>query len=287
MRFAAILLPINLLIATSHGHNYKENPPNHKRSVFSSERDVYARSLEKRLTVPPMVDYTLNINVTEPVPETNKNKVSISSMADFFLPHVYKKLASVSNYFVTSDMKSMVYFDKDLKNWILHQFEANTSDWEPATGAGIPLARCLCSTYGSGGYVSSLLDVSVYAESTYSTPLEVMLINMENEVIASLGTGLNLGSAIGFTGSVTCDIAKGQFAQPYLYPYYFTVPEGERIRARFIDGKGLETYGEWEKIPSFLRLVSAALLECAIGNTSSVCEPNVPEFLQFADIQGL
>ena len=213
----------------------------------------------------------LQITLTDPLKSTKK-KVSILSMADFALPKLKKKLADTSNYFITSNKENLVYFDKVLKNWVMHTFNGASSHMSPGPGAGIPLARCLSSAHGGDGYVTTQLEATVYAESTGVAPMDIMLPETQLDVVASLSSGFIVGRAAGYTGAVTCNVRQGQYVQPYLYPYFFEVPLGRRAKLRYEDGKGLEPFGDWEDTPSFLRVVSTGLVECAIGNDSLVCD---------------
>lgn len=227
---------------------------------------------------PLLAQSGLNISLEDPIPPTKKNKIIIQSIADFVLPRVLKKLLDVSNYFITTDKESLVYYDKGMKDWVLHTFDGTSTQMIPSPGMGIPLARCLSTAHGGNGYVTTQLDISVYAETTASAPVELMLPETQVDVLATFSSGLSIGGAASFTGSVTCNAVQGQYTQPYLYPYFFEIPRGRRIRTRYIQNKGLETYGEWKETPPIQRLVATALLECAVGNDTSICDHSVPRF---------
>lgn len=218
----------------------------------------------------------INITISDPVPPTKKKNILIRSIADFALPRVLKKLSDVSNYFISADKDSIVYFDKDIKNWVLHTFDGASTQMLPSPGMGVPLARCLSTAHGGNGYVTAQLDLSVYADMSLSAPVEVMLLETQVDVLATLSSGMTVGGAASFTGSVTCNAAPGQYTQPYLYPYFFEVPRGRRVRTRYVENKGLENFGEWTETPAMQRLVATALLECAVGNDTSICDHSVP-----------
>lgn len=218
----------------------------------------------------------LKVTLTDPIYKQEKKKMKISSLAEFISPKVHRKLVNIANYFVTADNGTFVYFDKDLRSWVFQSFKEDISKLAPKTGQRIPLSRCISTVHGGEGYVATQLDASVYAESTINTPIDLILLVSTADVLASVGSGLSLGSAVGFTGSVTCIVGPNKYAQPYLYPYYFDVPKGQRIKAKFIEKKGFEVYGNWEETPSFQRIVATGLLECAIGNDSSVCDSMIP-----------
>lgn len=250
-------------------------------SALSPLRNSYSRRSHSDLTPRskislPLLSNHLDIKLSGEVPPVKRNKVVLTSIADFIVPKVHKRLTNISNFFVTADSESLVYFDRELKNWILQKFHKTSNSMTPIAGMRIPLSRCLSTAFGGPGYVSTQLDVSVYAEYTFSSPTELKLLAKQNEVIASLSHGFHLGTAAGFTGLVVCNAAPGQYVQPYLYPYFFEVPRGKRCKARYVEGKGLEPVGEWEDTPSYLRIVANGLLECAIANSSSVCESIIP-----------
>lgn len=218
----------------------------------------------------------LKVTLTDPIHKQKRKRISINSLAEFLLPKIHKQLVNEINYFITADNGTFVYFDKKLRSWVLQYFKEDISRLSPKRGQRIPLSRCLSTVHGGEGYVAAQLDASVYAESTFNTPVEFILLASTTEVLASIGSGLSLGSAAGFTGSISCILGPGQYAQPYLYPYYFQVPEGQRIKAKYVENKGLELFGDWEETPSFLKIIASGLLECAIGNEPNVCDSIIP-----------
>ncbi|WPK24060.1 hypothetical protein PUMCH_001316 [Australozyma saopauloensis] len=284
MRFPipASLTVLTLLtgIVTAENSQYKEL----QDEIFATKSDlyldkfpeIYRRSLNTRSSARSVRSNELKVTITDPVPQTSKTKIVIESITDFLNPKLQKRLSNISNYFITSNRETLIYFDRELKEWMLHKFKEKTSDIAPKAGDKIALARCLSTAHGGSGYVTSQLDVSVYAESTFASPIDVILMDAENTVIASLSFGLNLGGAAGFTGSITCNAVEGQFVQPFLYPYFFQVPPGRRIKVRVDDDKGLETQGEWHDTALFLRVLARGLLECAVGSDSSICQSSIP-----------
>lgn len=229
-----------------------------RRSQFSPSSSIPLKHLE--------------VTLTDPISRRQGNNIKISSIAEVLAPNFHKKLLDVTNYFLTADNSTIVFFDKDLRSWVLQQFDEAISDLMPKRGRRISLARCLSTEHGGGGYVTAQLDASVYAEGTFTGAFELILLVSTTEVLASLGAGSSMGSAAGYTGSVSCILGSGQYAQPYLYPYFFDIPKSKRIKAKYIENKGLELYGKWQEMPSFLKIIARGLLECAIGNDSSVCD---------------
>ena len=229
----------------------------------------------------------LKVILGRPIKSSAFHEVKINSIDDFKDQKIFSLLKKKRNTFATSDKLIIIYYERENRSWYLQTYDPSTLSKSLAMGKRIALSKCINSVDGGTGAVSSLFRASVHMDSHVQTPSD--LINpANNNVILSMAGRIQVGNTIKVSGTVTCILGDKQFAQPYVYPLYFQVPEGKKAQIRFENGNGIKVVGSWEKTPAFSKLAAASpLIECHIGNSSHVCDPGAGEGLRIADLKNL
>lgn len=213
------------------------------------------------------------------------HKVVIKGLEDFKTEKMKRLIKNKRNTFVTRDRLIIIYYEKEHKSWYMQQYDPKLFSQSLLLGKKVALSSCMNAIHGRTGYVSSMYKASIHLDGSIQLPSD--FINPSNHnVILALSGQVQSGGSFKISGTVTCNFDTGYFAQPYMYPLYIQIPEGNRIRVKHHSSKGIVTKGEWEKTPSFSRLAAAApLVECHVDNSSLVCDAGPKKGLRMGDLK--
>lgn len=160
--------------------------------------------------------------------------------SDMEIPTRGELMKNKQNVFYFKDTQSSVYYDHEDKDW----FEYSLKKEEPATVHAfpdlIPISPCIDSSEGDGGYVSQKYEVGLTITGTLGPQLSYNI----SPITIGANIGLAVAPSFSFSGSYECDVAKGQYGQMFIEPFYVDLPSGGRRKVAYRKFRGIVANGE-------------------------------------------
>lgn len=202
---------------------------------------------------------SISASVDDDDQEDDENSIADSTIyiandALHLTPQQYSRLSVPSlDVVFFKATQSCVYYDFEKLDWFEYKL-ANTRQGSAglpravASQALIPVTACISSVHGNGGSISREYAVLLSVTEAVSGTLGIKISALVFRAILSTG----VGPRFSYSGSFSCTVGAGEYAQLFIEPFYIQVPESNRRRVMWDRLRGLVPRGDvWEEFERF------------------------------------